>query len=289
MRPLRVALVHRDSDRCMDKRMVGIWSSPVPEFQWHHFPTKKAFVIDRSHWRGFDIIFYEDGKLHGHFVASGPPVVYYVVDSTLSDDHLKIRRDQAQYVDLVLVDHDRLNRLKVGPPVSRLSHCANTELFQDYGLEKDIDVSFHCRTKGSAERLRVEERLHDFCHERGYAYACGTRFDRDYAHSFNRSKITVNVTRTPINRPHRVFDALACRTCMITTPLPRVSGETRRAGRDYLQYNDIPELFTLIDKTLADGSWKGIADAGFELVQEHHSWAVRAKQLRQILNEKLGL
>jgi len=76
---------------------------------------------------------------------------------------------------------------------------------------------------------------------------------------------------------------------MITTPLPRVSGEPRRAGRDYLQYNDVPELFTLIDKTLREGSWKEIADRGYELVQEHHTWAVRAKQLRQILKERLGL
>jgi glycosyltransferase involved in cell wall biosynthesis len=293
MRPLRVALVHRDSDRCTDKRMVGIWSYDVPEFSTAHFAVKRGFVLDRADFAGdFDLIFYEDGKLHGRFVGpTAIPVVYYVVDSTLSGEHYEKRREQAAQADLVVVDHDELGRFRWpgGPPVRRLSHCVNDRLFRDYGEERTVDVSFHCRTKGSTERAKLAEWLAVLCGRSGYRYRTGTLYDEDYPRGFNRSRLTVNLTRTPGNRPHRIFDAMACRTCVVTNRLRDVSDEVRRAGMDYVEYADRDGLAAAIAELLHNDAWRDVAERGYQLVQEHHTWAVRARELRRLLQAELGL
>jgi len=292
MKPLRIALVHRDSDRCTDKRMVGIWSYPVPEFEWEHYPVQKGFSFNKDRVAGeYDCIFYEDGKLYGSFAGhSDVPVAYYVVDSTLSEEHYQQRRQQAALCDLVLVDHDDLQRFRWrdGPPVRRLSHCVNDRLFKDYGLPKEIDVSFHCRTEGSTGRKSLEWELEGFCAERGHNYASGTRYDEEYAKAFNRSKITVNLTRTPTNRPHRVFDALACHTCLLTSPLPDPSLDLV-AGVHYATYRDFEGLAKAIDGLLAAGTWENFAENGYRHIMEYHTWKARAEQLRVMLLEELGL
>ena len=299
MKPLRVALIHRDSPRSTDKRMVGIWSYPVPEFTWDHYPISRAqklvpggFQLDRADFAGeYDLIFYEDGKLHGRFTgAADIPIAYYVVDSTLTQDHYKIRRQQAAQCDLVLVDHDELQRFRWrdGPIVRRLSHCVNDTWFRDYGLEKSIDVSFHCRVKGSPQRAELEAWLAEFCAQEGYSYANGTRYDEEYAQAFNRSKVTVNLARTPTNRPHRVFDALACRVCLVSSVLPAVDPIEIVPGVHYEEYRDRKGLAALLHGLLA-GIWGYFAVQGYEHVQKYHTWAARAKELRLILREELGI
>lgn len=294
MKPLRVALIHRDSPRSTDKRMVGIWSYPVPEFTWDHYPVAKGFQLDRANYAGeYDLIFYEDGKLHGRFVGGADiPIAYYVVDSTLTQDHYEQRRQQAAQADLVLVDHDELQRFRWrdGPTVRRLSHCVNDRWFRDYGLEKTVDVSFHCRLVGSPRRAELEAWLADFCAREGYSYAYGTRYDEDYARAFNRSKVTVNLARTATNRPHRVFDALACRVCLVSSVLPAVEPIAIVPGVHYeeYRYRDREGLAALLHGLLA-GTWGYFAVQGYEHVRKHHTWAARARQLRVMLREELGL
>ena len=293
MKPLRVALIHRDSDRCTDKRMVGIWSYPVPEFVWDHFVVKKGFSFNRDEVAGeYDILFYEDGKLHGSFTGhSDVPVAYYVVDSTLSESHYDARRQQATLVDLILVDHDNLQRFRwrEGPPVRRLSHCVNDTIFKDYGLPKTVDVSFHCRTAGSKERAGLEWWLEGLCGELGLRYESGTRYDSEYAKSFNRSKISVNLTRTSTNRPHRVFDALACRTCLLTSPLPDIDPVEVVQGVHYAAFTSHEHLREAIVGILSAGTWRDFAENGYQHVMTRHTWATRAKELRLIIKEEWGL
>lgn len=291
MKPLRVALIHRDSPRSMDSRMVGIWSYPVPEFEWDHFPQQKGFQLDRTLFEGeYDLIFYEDGKLHGSFYGSDSvPIVYYVVDSTLSEEHYELRKQQGAQTDLILVDHDKLKRFKGRVPVRRLSHCVNARWFRDYGLQPSIDVSYHCRTSGSKERAQLGRWLEGFCAEHELEYESGTRLDEEYARAFNRSKITVNLIRTPINRPHRMFDALACHTCILTSVLPEVDPVELVSGVHYASYIDRETLGKAILGLLAAGTWERFAEAGYQHVMTHHTWEVRARELRLILREELGL
>lgn len=299
MNPLRVALIHYDNPRQYD-RMVGYWSYAVPEFAVTHFgvaPGRQVYRRAEYARAGFDAIVWEDHKTRGTWADDAAiPLIYHVVDSTLSASHLEDRRHHGAQADLILVDHDRLERLGgLGVPVRRWGYCVNDRLFRDYGEEKTIDVAFHCRTKGSAMRAALRNWLAVYCARMGYTYASGDRDREEYARAFNRAKVAVNLTRTPQNRPHRVLDALACRTCLLSSKLPHVSGEERVQGVHYVEWDasgealGANELGAWVERLLGSGEWQALADNGYELVHRAHTWAVRAGELRQILSEEFGL
>ena len=294
MKPIKVALVHNDNPRAHEHRSVGIWSYEVPEFQVTHFPQQqKHFTIDTNAWVGrFDIVVQEDHKCYGTYINPlDMPLFYYVVDSTLSADHLANRLKQAQLFDVIMVDWDRLENFEwLGKETWRVSHCVNDKLFKNYGEEKTVDVGFHCMLKGpgACERRILVDQLTEFCEKRGYIFDCGNYGGEAYARAFNREKITIQTQRNKWTRAHRTFDALSCHTCLVTDTLPHVSDELRTAGVHYLEFRTVPELYVMIDNLLETDQWKIVAERGVYLIQDHHTWSVRAKQLHAKMAQWLG-
>jgi hypothetical protein len=291
LKPLRVALLHYDNPRQFD-RAVGIWSYDVPEFEVTHYGMQPFFRIRRSDFAGkHDIIIREDHRCYGILAHDSKiPLCYYVVDSPASDDHYQKRRQVAALGhDLILVEQDRLERFeKLKAKVYRCGYCVNDRFYRDYGLEKTVDVSMFYRPI-SPERGKLDRWLKEFCTKRNYVYERGKRMGESYPKGFNRSKISINLGYNPNCRPHRVFDVMACRGCLVTNPLPDVSGEIREAGTHYLEFENYDHLGQIIDDLLASGRWREISDAAYKLVQERHTWRVRAGELRQILSEALGV
>lgn len=295
MKPIRIALVHNDSPRAHEHRSVGIWSHDVPEFEVTHFPQQqKYFTINTTGWVDrFDVIVEEDHKCYGSFINEAHlPLFYYVVDSTLSADHLYNRLKQAQLADVIMVDWDRLEVFDwLGPEVWRVSHCVNDRLFRLYpDEEKTIDVGFHCMLKGpgGCARRGLNEKLAAFCEKHGYSYDNHHYGGEDYARAFAREKITVQSNRNAWTRAHRTFDALGCQTCLLTETLPQVSDEFRTAGVHYLEWRTWPELYDQIESLLDSGLWETVADRGYHMVQKYHTWPIRAKQLHQRMSKWLG-
>ncbi len=289
--PLRVLLCCRDSPRSREGRMIGEWSYAVPEFVWDIRAMPRWFDCDLDAIQGYDLLVHEDTKAWGVWRGDHKrlPVVYMVRDSTLSDDHYRQRLRQAkEQSDLVLVDWDRLERFEgLGVPVRRCSHSVNERLFRDYGEGKTVDVAFHAACKGSPERAELQAWLYEFCQARGYRYACGVMVGHDYPRALSRAKIVVNLERNATTRAHRVFDALACGTCLLTSPEPEVSGEVREAGVHYLEWQGYEDLGAKIDRLLSTGAWQAYARQGYRLVQGYHTWGRRAQEMRAIINEAL--
>ena len=285
MKPLRVALVHRAGENTRT-RTYGPWSYPVPEFEVEHFEAHKGFEFKRSEFAGmFDLIFYEDGKLYGTFWTDADiPLVYNVTDSTLSEELYQIRLGQAKQADLITVDWDKLERFDgLGKPVRRLSYCVNDTLCKDYGLEKTVDVGMYMTF--DAERRELLEQVKEFCKSKGYSLAASSKLRGEgYAKAFNQTKVCLNFSRTPETRNHRVLDVMASRSCLLTTPLPYVTGEDLRPGRSFEVFTDgIDGLEKAIESLLSTGDWGRIADAGYEMIHKYHTWAVRALWLRTLL------
>lgn len=285
MKPLKVALIHCDNPRQFD-RMVGFWGYDVPEFAVTHFGVGRTQPLRRSDYRKFDVIVREDHRVYGPFYHDDiTPLCYYVGDSTASQAHYRTRRKAAQGHDLILVDHDRLERWNdLGIPARRFAYCVNDRLFYDYGLPKDVDVCFHCHP--TPERDALDVWLRNFCQARGYVYAGGKRGQhdrREYPMAFNRAKISVNLCQTPTNRPHRVLDVMAAWSCLVTSPLPGVPEDQRVAGSHYFEFRDAAELAAVLDDLLTTGRWQAVADAAFELAHTRHTWTVRAGELRETL------
>lgn len=288
---MRVALVVKNSISTQGRegRNMGYWSYPVPEFEWTHFVFggRQAYA-DRMN--SYDLIFQEDAGPRD-FKDCKAPLVYLAIDSTLSDDHLEARLERAQQADLILVDMDDLARFEhLGIPVRRLNYCVNDRLMKDYGEERAIDVSFHCAGNGHPDRKRVRELLSEFCQKSGLTFESGILPLPEYAKAMARSKIVVNWPRTATNRPHRVFDAMACGACLISGPFPqRIPGDEMVVGRDYLEVEQIADLPMVIDHLLKSGEWRDFGRWGKRLIGKYHTWSIRARQLRQILKEELDL
>ena len=286
MRPIKVALVHADHPRHKDSRMVGIWSYPVPEFEVTRFPQEKYVDLSRLQFQEFDVIFQEDARMRVTWNDKGDtPLIYYVVDSTLSSNHYRERRVAAEQADLVLVDWDRLERFAGSAPVRRLSHCVNDRMFAPkYGdYTTDVGFFFH----HTPERLQLHEGIFKLCKHNGYTYQFGQRGGVAYAKSLARCKININLNRNPETRTHRCFDVMASRSCLLTSPLPTVSDELKGDGC-YGIYKD-GELETMILVLLKTSKWQAISNAGYELIQEHHTWAVRARQLADIIRHHFDI
>jgi len=282
---MRIALIHRDSIRLTEKRMIGMWSYDVPQFEVEHFPMKDGFRVAASDFSDFDLIWYEDGKLQGTIEKDATvPVAYYVGDSTLSRLHYETRLKQARVnANMVFVDWDKLVRYSsLEMPVRRLSHSVNDKTFRDYcGLIKSVDVGIFMGE--TEERLKLNDWAANFCDAHGLTCEIGIRHHEDYAKAMARCKIVINLGRNPWTRNHRVFDAMACRTCLMTDRLPEVSGEDYQTGVHYVEYRGFKNLGIRLLKLLNTSGWEKVADNGYEYAIENHIWKVRAAQLHKML------
>ena len=97
-----------------------------------------------------------------------------------------------------------------------------------------------------------------------------------------RCKIVINLNRDSSIRPHRIFDAMACRTCLFTDKLPNVSGE-KIYDNAYVEYNGFDDLGRKLVEYLDTGKWKFTANVGYNYVTYNHTWKVRAPQLMKKL------
>jgi len=273
-----------------ENRNMGWFSYAVPEFTWDHFYLGRYFNRPRGDFKEYDLIYIEDGGNWGSFTGGGPPVVYMAFDSTLSEEHYRIRYEQAKRADLVLLDHDRLSRF---PKARRLSFCVNDHVYKPF--PKDTDVAYHCMSgkhsgsPGGVERSELRGYLGDFCKSAGYSYRSGAMGLMEYAASMGSARIVVNWPRTLLNRPHRVFDAMACGACLVTGKLPPLPEEHRQVGVNYVEFEKKEELPVILKRLLDTGEWKPIAEAGYKLVMSEHTWQIRARELRQMLEKELGL
>lgn len=287
MKPLNVALVVKHSSTSVlerDCRNMGYWSYPVPEFEWTHFDGFDASILNE-----FDVVIQEDAGPK-RYSGLRKPLVYVAIDSTLSPDHLNARLPRAGNANLILVDHGPLDDFyQLNIPTLRWNYCVNDHLMKEYGEDRDIDVSFLCGGRNSPERKRLREILSKYCEERDLTFASGVLHPTDYARAMARSKIVVNWPRSPRNRPHRVFDALACGACLVTGPLPDVPGDNLLSGRDYFEVGEIEEVTGAIDNLFELNDWIAMGQRGKKTVMRYHTWAIRARQLRDILESELGL
>lgn len=286
--PIRVALLHRQSTRSLERDVVGWWSYSVPEFEWDHFALRKGFHLKRStFYDDYDLIVYEDGKLKGRIDRDAAiPVAYVVADSTLSENHYQVRCQQAALnADLLLVDWDDLKRFEhLDLPAYRFSFAANDRFF--YPRQKTVDVGFFCHP--TPRRKQLARHLRQFCAQRDYSFAHGMRTAANYAAAIGGARININLGRNPQTRSNRIFDVFLSESCLLCDPLPAVSDEPRQLNEHYLQFRSHDELELLLDELLQTGTWRVFAEAAYELGQRYHTWGRRAQQLRQVLEEAWG-
>ena len=319
MKPLRVLLVHRDQPHRW-ARTDGQFAYDVPEFVVAHRAVDKVFRLDLNELGGhYDLVWWDEGKhKHGpHFTPERGQrrvkVAYYCLYPTLSEGIYQSRVERArENVDMVLLDHDRLERWAgVGVPVRRCAYSVNEYHYQDNADGRDIDVGFFSVWNYSPERRALNDWLASYCARHGWVYATnGGHGTEDYPQLLARSKVIVHINRTPETRPPRIFDASACGAAVLASRMPEVSGERWTDGIHYVafdepvaQYHDNNEHGTRepytdgdceqvaagLDWLMTGDNWAAIAHNAQRYVLAEHTWRVRAQQLRQTFTEALGI
>lgn len=277
--PIRVLLVHRHNDHY--RKLTGWWSYAVPEFEWEEYSVEPVgFKLDlRSEQGRYDLIVLDDWTW-GTLKHPGIPLAYVVVDSARSDDELQRNLKQAQQADLVLVDSDELGKFK--QPVRRFAYAVNEKLFCPH--PKPYDVAFICWP--TPPRRVVQELCREICERHNWKYLTGT-WDRaaDYAAAIGSAKVVVHWAHVPLGRSWRVFDVMASRGCLLSSPLPAVSGDGFVDGVHYHTYTGSLDLEGKLAQLLEGDAWAATAQAGYEHVMACHTWATRAAQLRTMVME----
>ncbi|RPI29788.1 MAG: glycosyltransferase family 1 protein [Chloroflexota bacterium] len=281
MKPLRVLLVHRDNDNY--RNLTGWWSYPVPEFTWH---TKKVPPINFSAWvdpQAYDLAVLDDW-IFGDLTLSGVPLAYVVVDSARSAEQLARNLRQARQARLILVDSDDLSKFPA--PARRFAYAVNERLYCP--RPKTYDVAFLCWP--TPARRIVCDQARQICERHGWSFLTGTYPNfREYAAAIGSARVVIHKAHVEQARSWRVFDVMASRGALLSSPLPTVSRDGIVKGVHYTEYREEAELEHELERLLAGDAWEEIAEAGYRHVLEHHTWSVRAKELREMLSKELGL
>lgn len=297
MKPIKIALICKnENSKRRDNRAMGYFSYAVPEFTWEHFTPGKNFNIDLDDLKadGYDLVFHEDYP-YGSYIGDSIPVIFLAIDSTLSHEHYEVRRKQSLSADLTLVDHDNPKRFK---DAIQFPYCVNDKIFYKDERQRNVDIVFHCSSSahtGNEERKRIRQLLHEFTKKHGWVYKSGILDLPDYANSFRSAKIVINQSRTPLNRPHRIFDAMACGAMVLTNKIPYLESDIIRPYFEYEYFENDEMLEQTLNSLLWTPKFSGgyfyesIANDGYNVIMQNHTWSIRAKQLREIINKEFNL
>jgi len=257
----------------------------VPEFEWSALKVKPTnFTLDLKQAPPHDLVVLDDW-VFGKIKNLEAPLTYVTVDSARSVAQLDRNRHQAEISSLILVDSDSLDSFSgLGKPVKRFAYAVNEALF--FPREKVYDVAFLCWP--TDERRVVEKACGEICHKRDWRYLTGTYDWGDYARVLSSAKVIVHMPHVKNARSWRVFDVMASRGALLTMSLPDVSGDGLIRGTHYREYNNTETLERELAALLDYGAWELIAEAGYDHVLKHHTWKIRAAQLRQIIYEVFG-
>lgn len=285
MKKIRVAYLHRPGRP--EKNKDGWWAYDVPEFSVIHYDLGKydTFSLDDVK-RICDVVIQEDRRLRTEYVGNGPPVCYHM--RSITEEWPKRYYDKFDYIpgkgfSLLLEDCLPLGLfVKFGIPVRRFNYCVNDRLFKDTDQNRDIDISCLLRFDDNKRRA-LKLWLEKFCKDHGYSYVIRSVYPiENYIDVLNRSKVTINLTK-PRDRNYRVFEAMACGACLVTSVLPNVSGEYRIAGEHYVEFWDTDDLGPILEYLIEGDMWNRYSNMGHSLIQKYHTWATRASELHQTL------
>lgn len=312
--PIRVLLAHKDDWYRYEPRIDGFFQYPVPEFEISHLTLSKGFKVDLQAHRGFDFVFWDDGKYkeYAEFRPAPPRGTYfvplvaaYVLYPTLTPQHRRKRLDLVnKNADIVLIDHDNVKwwKMHTRVPCHRMAYCVDEHRYKP-GKVRDIDVGFYCVYGWNKERPAMDRWLEDFCRRRGYVYHTtnGKSVGEDYADLLARTKVVIHMNRTPETRAPRIFDVSAAGACILSNPIPEVSGEFWPSYPSFswpyseaykpFAVSEIPEyndrvcitVADWLDQLIRDDAWSFYAKNMRQYVLANHTWGKRAPYLYDML------
>ncbi|MCF7907834.1 MAG: glycosyltransferase [Candidatus Omnitrophica bacterium] len=281
---MKIALIYNKDNNST----TGIYIEKVFQenrINYSHFWTKDADNIPKQ----FDLYLRID---HGDYKYDLPedlrPAVFYVIDTHLKKPYKKIRR-QARHYDVVFCSEKTgllsLRRQVRNVDFQRLPLSCDPQIHKKLNLPKKYDIGF----VGSQARKFPRGRLIDVLREKyPNSYIKGAKF-KQMSEIYSSSKIGFNYAiANGVNM--RNFEIMSC-GCFLLTNRIKDNGfyELFEEGKHLVTYSNEKELLRLIEYYLHnDSERERIAQAGFELVTERHTYYHRVQTLFNYLAFKWG-
>lgn len=156
--------------------------------------------------------------------------------------------------------------------------AANIDYFKDYGLLKDIDVSFCGQNYG--DRSEMLDRLGVQCFGRGWPN--GMLDFPDVAKIHNRSKISINFSKGAdgsLQMKGRPFEIAACNTLLLCEHVENLE-QYYKKDEEVVVFKNKAELKEKINYYLEhDEERKQIAQAALERTLKEHTWQNRFESI----------
>lgn len=279
----RVAVVCRKKGFDNLRKKQGWWSYPVPEFSWQFVPVEDDQPVDKTKLAArFDLVFWEDWCFP-EFVGKGAiPIYAAIVDSNTSPRRRKSYIERGRQADILLIDQDKLTPFReLGKPLYRWQYAVNEHVFSP--LSKSVDAAYHVVPTPARGALTEPIRTH--CQKHGLSLTAGSNLTTEQlAARYGAAKVVIHKATYKQCRSHRFFDVPAAGACLLTDRVWAVDGDGFKPGIHFAEWDNEAQLLEQITDLVGSGRWKAIADAGQAHVLTHHTWAVRARELKGIID-----
>ena len=153
--------------------------------------------------------------------------------------------------------------------------------FYDMKLNRDIDVSFvgYINNEDRRRWLKEIKELFPIKTFQDIQYP-------EYTNILNRSKITINKHYNKCGANMRFFEAMACKSLMITDKVKGIPKDMKE-GKHYITYKDVPDLIQKIRFYIQNSKERErITDNAYELVNKKHKYSDRLKEMFRKLHLK---
>ncbi|MEN6324664.1 MAG: glycosyltransferase [Syntrophomonas sp.] len=179
-----------------------------------------------------------------------------------------------------------------------LPHHANTDVFKDYGLPKNIDYLFMGAVHQGVYplRYRIQQKMkgkpgfvyHEHPGYRNYDDSDDALVGRNYAREINRAKMFLTCNSRYRYTLAKYFEIMACNTLLLAPNSKELEDLGLIAGVHFVPINEADfeekaEYYLHHEKQCLE-----IARQGYETVQQHHSTSRRAAQLVAMIEDILS-
>jgi len=219
------------------------------------------------------------------------PRVYFASDTHLKNPFKKIKkhilRGAYELVFCPMLKEIEILRKKSPVEIIWMNFACDPEIHKRLDIERNYDIGFVGNDGGVPRKFYLQE-----IRERYPNSFIGRADYRDMSHIYSSSKIGFNLAIRGECLTMRSYEIMACGAMLLMKRLRDDSAE--RMGfvdRKHLVIFDGPkDLFALIDYYLKnEKERKDIAENGYQLVIEKHTYLHRLAEMVDIIRTKFGL
>lgn len=209
-----------------------------------------------------------------------------------------IRKNQVRYIFSIYRDAFLKMFPEFAPRMHWLPHWVNTDLFRDYGLNRNINwlmmgkmASYYPLRQKIYQSMKGKTGF-VYHHHPGYRKVADKEkrvfVGERYAREISRAKMFLTCDSSFHYPLIKYYEVLACKTLLLAPASRELHDLGFIPGTNYVSINDT-NFFRQANYYLKNvNERRHIAEAGYKMVRTRHSVALRAGQLKKMIDDIIG-